>query len=330
MLLQSELVVPMRLAPSFSKRPWGGERLKNDLGKHVPDEAGPWGEAWELSDHPDGPSRIASGPLENALLGESMRAHPQALLGLDAAPTRYPLLIKYIDAAEDLSVQVHPDDARAPNGDRGKTECWYVMDCKEGAEIIFGLTPGTSARSLRDAAARGDIDPCLQRQPISPGDFIRVPAGTVHAIMAGTLICEIQQSSNATYRLWDWNRQPARELHIEAACLVSSFDSPDPGSIIQAAQMPPSDVMDLWVNEFFKVRWVAAQATQSQVSVDLPPHGAALNIVGGEGRIIFSSEQAIEVQRGECWYLPAMMDRLEIEAGPDGLTALLSESNELA
>ena len=157
---------------------------------------------------------IANGPYAGQTFGELVRRFPREMCGVDSAPERFPLLVKYIDAGDDLSVQVHPSDATAPAGDRGKTECWYIMDCEPGAQLIYNLAPGVTAASLREAASSGQMEACVQRIVIRPGDFVYIPAGTVHAILAGTLLCEVQQSSNTTYRLW--GLEPSAPAH--AAC----------------------------------------------------------------------------------------------------------------
>ncbi|MCH8333272.1 class I mannose-6-phosphate isomerase, partial [Candidatus Sumerlaeota bacterium] len=214
---------PLLLAPHFAIRPWGGDRLGTVLNKAIP-KGEKIGESWELSDHPDGLSRIANGPYAGWLFGDLFSLHCGAMCCLGVRPDRFPLLVKYIDAREDLSVQGHPNDGDARSrGDRGKTECWYILDCPQGAEVICGLREGVGPEELRRASLSGAIEPLLMRYRIHRGSFVRVPAGTVHSILAGTLLCEVQQASNLTYRLWDWGRLPARPLHIEDAVGLAAF-----------------------------------------------------------------------------------------------------------
>ncbi|MBI1290061.1 mannose-6-phosphate isomerase, partial [bacterium] len=204
---------PLPLTPHFSVRPWGGTALRDVLGKELPTDRGPIGESWELSDHPDGRSRI-----HDTTFGELLRSHPEEMLGVHQAPEKYPILVKYIDAQGDLSVQVHPSNEWCvANGhnDLGKSECWYVMDTAPGTQVVYGYKPGTTDLQVRAAIATGTLQDLVYTHSIEPGDFLTIPPGCVHAMLSGTLVCEIQQSSNTTFRIYDWNRQPPRELHIE-------------------------------------------------------------------------------------------------------------------
>lgn len=325
--MTSRTFYPMLMAPHFSERPWGGTRLAEELGKPVPATGGPYGESWELSDHPDGRSTVANGKFAGRLLGELIREMPLALCGCKNAPERFPLLIKYIDAKEDLSVQVHPSDATAPAGDRGKTECWYVMSCDPGAEIIYGMPESVTAEQLREAARTGDLGPCLTRIGIEAGDFLYVPAGTVHAILAGTLICEVQQSSNTTYRLWDWNRKPERELHVEESCAVSSFGSKTP-DVIKANESAPGAWLELAKNDYFHVRTIAWPGGSSVELKSANTHGLIVNVVAGSGSWSQPDHEAECLKTGQTWFIPAGIEELHISCD-EGLRLLVSESLEL-
>lgn len=314
------------MAPSFSARPWGGTRLRDVLRKTVP-EGGPYGEAWEVSDHPDGPSRIAGGDYDGMLLGDLLRRYPRQMIGRINPPERFPLLVKYIDAAEDLSVQVHPDDAYAAQhtkGDRGKTECWFIMDCGPTTEMILGLAPGTTRASLERAINEGQVEQIVQRHPIRPGMFIFIPAGTVHAVLADTLLCEVQQSSNTTYRFYDWNRKPERQLHIAQSLDVidytgkaGAFTKDVPFEAVNGALAVP-----LVANPFFATGAVVL-APGRKYRTD--SKGCLIaNIVRGEGTCA-----GIETRFGETWFLPAACGGAELVAGRDGMTVLLSTSREL-
>ena len=317
---------PLLMDPAFSARPWGGDALARRLGKRPP-TGGPWGEAWELSDHPDGRSRVANGPEPGIEFGELVRRHPRELCGVARAPERFPLLVKYIDAAEDLSIQVHPDDARAPAGERGKTECWYIIDCRPGAEIVHGLAAGVDAAELRQAAREGAMERCVRRVGIQPGDFVSIPAGTVHAILGGTLICEIQQSSNTTWRLWDWNRLPARTLHVEEACAVAEcgVEAQAPS---RTGAMPAGAWHLLLENEFFDVRtglWEPGR----EGAVELENrHGVIVNVVEGEGTMRWGESEAA-LRLGQTWFLPAGLERGRRAPGAGGVRLLASRSREL-
>jgi mannose-6-phosphate isomerase len=318
------------MTPFFSPRPWGGSRLARVLGKNVPAAGGPFGESWELSDHPNGRSAIANGPYAGRGFGELLRQFPREMAAAAVAPERFPLLIKYIDAGEDLSLQVHPNDAQAAAvGDRGKSECWLVMDCDAGTEIVYGLAEGTSAERLRQAAHSGAIEPCLRRIPIRPGDFLDVPAGTVHAILAGTLICEVQQSSDTTYRLWDWDRQPPRPLHIEASCAVAQYDPARTPPSFNVGDFAPGQWHRLVRNEFFEVltsSWPAGRLVEMDVD---NPHGLALNVVAGRGVLEAEGFDGATLVTGQTWFLPAGLESWAVAAVEGDLRLLLSETLEL-
>lgn len=320
---------PLLLDPIFSARPWGGRRLAGVLGKDVPKTGGPWGESWELSDHPSGRSTVAGGPYAGIEFGELVRRFPREMCGAARGPERFPLLIKYIDAGEDLSIQVHPSDASAPRGDRGKTECWYIMDCEPGAQIVYGLAPATTPESLRRAAEDGSMADCLRRVPIQKGDFLDVPAGIVHAILGGTLLCEVQQASDTTYRLWDWDRQPPRELHIDAACAVAQYDAARTPGVCNVTALAPGAWHRLVRNAFFEVRTAAWRAGEGGDVAQANPHGLALNVVAGGGTLASAGGAGpAPLREGQTWFLPAGLERWSVAAGEKGLRLLASESME--
>lgn len=223
---------PFLLAPAGKDYLWGGRRLRDDFSKDL--DLTPLAETWECSTHPDGESRVASGPLAGETLPELVTAHPE-ILGTHArenqtAEGQIPILIKLIDANRDLSVQVHPDDAYArehENGSLGKDEMWYVVDAREGAELVYGFTRDMTEPLVRKALTDGTIGRYLQRVPVHRGDVFYIKAGTVHAIGAGALICEVQESSNLTYRLYDYDRVDKngkkRPLQIDKALEVASL-----------------------------------------------------------------------------------------------------------
>lgn len=220
------------MEPVFHGKIWGGRKLETMYGYDIP--AGPVGECWGISAHPNGDCRIANGPLAGKYLSEVWDAKPE-LFG-NIAGDRFPLLIKILDATDDLSVQVHPDDAYAgehENGSLGKTECWYVIDCDEDASIIVGQRAATR-EELSLAIEEGRWSEVLNEIPIHPGDFFQINAGTVHAIKRGTVILETQQSSDITYRLYDYDRRQddgsLRELHIEKSLDVVDYAAAAPKS----------------------------------------------------------------------------------------------------
>jgi mannose-6-phosphate isomerase len=242
--------------------------LRTVLGKALP-EGEKIGEAWELSDHPAGRSTVANGPYAGRLFGDLVKNEPWGMCRLERAPSRFPLLIKYIDASEKLSIQVHPDDEFARRyGDSGKTECWYIMDCPVDGKIICGVEEGVGLEELKSALADdagGRLERCLHYQPIRPGAFVYIPAGTIHAILPGTLLCEIQQSSDLTYRIWDWDRKPPRPLHIRDALAVSKYlqvGATDPGApfVIEDAAGDKGPLCKLARNSAFEVWFLNLKA----------------------------------------------------------------------
>lgn len=211
----------IRLSPCFKEMVWGGERLRTVFGYEIP--GNDTGECWAIAAHPHGDCTVSQGPYASRTLSELWKDEPQ-LFGRTAADEGssgiFPLLTKIIDAKQDLSVQVHPDDEYAgihENGAKGKTECWYVLDCDPGATIIIGHNARTHAE-LEDMVRSGRWSEFLREIPIKKGDFFQIFPGTLHAIKGGTMILETQQNSDITYRVYDYDRLQngrPRELHIE-------------------------------------------------------------------------------------------------------------------
>ena len=213
------------LEPIFQERIWGGTKLADEFGYEIPSEL--TGECWAVSGHPNGQSIIKNGPFEGMALGD-LYVEERELFG-NHDSEKFPLLTKILDANQDLSVQVHPNDEYAhahENGELGKTECWYVIDCEKDAEIIFGHTAETKEEFVA-RIEKGEWDQLLTRVSVKPGDFFYVPSGTIHALCSGVLILETQQSSDTTYRVYDYDRKDkegnARELHIEKSIDVSTI-----------------------------------------------------------------------------------------------------------
>ncbi len=214
---------PLRFAPLFRRYLWGGRRLATQLRKTL-SEGDDYAESWEVVDHGDDQSVVVAGPLAGATLRELVRDFPRLLYG-DAAPSEpFPLLFKFLDANQNLSVQVHPNDtqgARLSPPDLGKTEAWVILDAAPGSRVYAGLKRGFDRAALMREVARGTTELCLHSIHPRAGDCFFIPAGTVHALGAGLLVAEIQQSSDTTFRLYDWNRTgpdgTPRELHIEQA-----------------------------------------------------------------------------------------------------------------
>lgn len=218
---------PMKLQPPVKDYLWGGNRLTTEFGKQSPYEK--TAESWELSCHPDGLSVIANGDFQGKTLQEYISTYPNALGRNCTDPSHFPVLIKLIDAHDRLSVQVHPDNdyARRVEGEDGKTELWYIVDCEEGAELLYGFERPVTREEFLDSIKNNTLLQLVKHVPVHPGDVFFIPAGTLHAIGKGILIAEIQQNSNTTYRVYDYDRRGAdgrpRPLHVEKAADVTSL-----------------------------------------------------------------------------------------------------------
>jgi mannose-6-phosphate isomerase len=215
---------PLRFNPILKEKIWGGHKLRDLLNKSNEDL--PFGESWEVAGLPNDQSIVSQGTLEGQNLGDLCRAFAKAILGPKVATqfgTTFPLLIKFIDAAADLSVQLHPNDdiARREHDSFGKTEMWYIMQAEPGAKIIVGFNKEMTAQSFAASLESGTITKDLKYIPVSAGDAFFIDAGLIHAIGAGVVLAEIQQTSDVTYRVFDYDRRQSdgtlRDLHIEAA-----------------------------------------------------------------------------------------------------------------
>ena len=221
---------PLRFTPILRRLIWGGRRLGSVLHKPIGD-ASDYAESWEISDYRDAVSVVDNGPLAGSTIRELIHWYGPGLLGSAlAGRDQFPLLVKYIDAHQDLSVQVHPDDAKGQRlaGDSGKTETWVILEADPGSAIYAGLEQGVDRDEFAEAIRSGSVEPLLHRLEPKPGDCILIESGTVHAIGAGVLLAEIQQTSDATFRVYDWGRKgpdgKPRALHIDQALESIDFE----------------------------------------------------------------------------------------------------------
>ena len=222
---------PLQFEPIYQYRLWGGRRLADLLTAPLPGD-GPIGEAWILSDRDDHPSRVANGPLKGQTIGQLLEQFPEQMMGkLAQRFRRFPLLLKFLDAREMLSVQVHPSDAHTdllPAGETGKTEAWVVLEAGTESRIYAGLKPGTTADDLRRALTNGTVAEHLACFTPKPGDGVFLPAGTVHALGGDIVVFEVQQNSDVTFRLYDWDHVDAktgrpRALQVDQALACIDF-----------------------------------------------------------------------------------------------------------
>jgi len=221
---------PIKFKPLYKANIWGGRNLEK-LNKQLPE--GIVGESWEIAAHPDGMSVVANGQFKNMTLEELIRKYKRDIIGSKLASRdleKFPLLIKLIDANNDLSIQVHPTDEYAnkyENGEYGKNEMWYVIDCKPNSRLVYDVKPNIDKSAFEKAIKNDTVEDTLNFVNVKPGDCFNIPAGLVHAIGTGLLICEIQQNSNTTYRVFDYNRVDKngnkRQLHIKKALDVIDF-----------------------------------------------------------------------------------------------------------
>lgn len=282
---------------------WGGTKLRDIYNKKSDSEI--IAESWELSAHPDGTSMIASGNYKGMLFSEYINRIGAPALGHKYDANKdFPLLIKLIDAKQDLSVQVHPDDAYALEHENGygKTEMWYVIDSEPGAGLYVGFDRDVSKEEVLHRISDNTIMEVLRFHPTKPGDIFFIPAGTVHAIGAGNLICEIQQNSNSTYRLYDHDRKDKfgnpRELHISKALDVLNYHE-----YIQA-------VYDDKVScEYFDVSLIKVNGKQCFSVTE--ESFCALTCIKGHGELIL--DKRITVDQSETFFIPAADKTIEAE-----------------
>lgn len=232
--LKSEMATaidqPLIFDPVFSRRRWGGRKLGTLLGKQIGPETD-YAESWEVADHADGQSIVSDGVHAGSSLSQLLECFNDQILGRVAGQSQFPLLIKYLDANDWLSLQVHPNDEQAKRFDpseNGKTEAWVILHAEPDSEICCGLKAGVTADELRERLQNGTVKDALHIFPAVVGDCVFVPAGTVHAIGPGIVLAEVQQQSNLTFRLYDWDRLDehgqGRELHIEESIDCIDFD----------------------------------------------------------------------------------------------------------
>lgn len=309
--MEVKILQPLFLKPVFKERIWGGTALLNQFGYEIPTEL--TGECWAISAHPNGPSVIENGPYTGITLDELWKKQPQ-LFG-NPREEVFPVLTKILDANADLSVQVHPADEYAKiheNGDLGKTECWYILDCKEGADMIFGHN-AKSKEELIQQIHEGKWSDLLRRVKIKPGDFFYVPSGTIHALCEGTLVLETQQSSDTTYRVYDYDRRDnegnLRELHLEKAIDVSTVPHQETGVTPKVEKRENATVTTFIESEFFSVyKW----DIHGKTSFSQGRHYLLVSVVDGEGTLIHAGER-YPLKKGTHFILPVGFGEFELD-----------------
>ncbi|MBB6282993.1 mannose-6-phosphate isomerase, class I [Geobacillus subterraneus] len=310
---------PIFLTPVFQERIWGGTKLAERFSYDIPSSQ--TGECWAVSAHPHGQTVVARGPFQGMTLGQLWEER-RDLFG-HFPSDRFPLLTKILDANADLSVQVHPDDEYAKmheGGELGKTECWYIIDCKPGAQLIYGHHAETK-EELRAMMEAGEWDRLLRKVPIHPGDFFYVPSGTIHALCEGTLVLETQQSSDTTYRVYDYDRVDSqgrkRELHLEKAIDVTTVPHRDTDVHPHVADMPGATVTTFVEGDYFGVqKWdVRGEAEWEQTKPFL-----IVSVLQGEGELACGG-RTYPIRQGDHFILPHQLGRFAVRGALEAIAS---------
>lgn len=313
---------PFLLKPVAKNYLWGGRRLNDEFSKGI--AMYPLAETWECSTHPDGISMVASGEYRGMLLSEVLEQHPEYIGTHPGTRGELPILIKLIDARYNLSVQVHPDDEYAmehEDGQPGKTEMWYVIDADRNSEIVYGFLHDISEDKLRNSINEGTIEKHLRKVRIKKDDVFYIKSGTVHAIGAGVLLAEIQQNSNLTYRLYDYNRRDyigsKRKLHIDKAIAVAdlrgSIEPRQPMRVLKYRRGCASEL--LCRCQYFEVeRWlINTERYRNMTDIRTDSNSfQVLLCIRGCGALIEENGDFINVFKGDCIFIPADSVRIKL------------------
>ena len=305
---------PFLLKPAGKDYLWGGSRLKDDFSKDM--DLTPLAETWECSTHPDGPSVVASGAYAGRLLSEVLSRHPEYMGTHPRTDGGLPILIKFIDARKDLSVQVHPDDEYAreyEHGSLGKTEMWYVLDAARDAKLVYGFYHDISREKLKKSLEDGTVERYLQKVKVQKDDLFYIEPGTVHAIGAGVLIAEIQESSNLTYRMYDYGRVDKngrpRELHIAQALEVASRrGSRTPRQPMRVLKYRKGCATELLCRcKYFQVERQLINTERCREMADFQTDSNSFQVllcIGGCGTM-FGAGEMLHFFKGDCIFVPA-------------------------
>ncbi len=325
---------PLLLRPVSKEIIWGGDRLRREYNKTAPFEK--IAESWELTVREKEMCVIADGEYAGIALGDYIDAARRSVLGLCGARyDRFPLLIKFIDAADRLSIQVHPDNeySLANEGELGKTEMWYIMAAEPGAQLVYGLREGCTVPEFAAAVAEGRTEEELNFIDVHPGEVYFIPSGQVHAIGAGILIAEIQQNSNITYRVYDYNRPGAdgkpRELHTAKAIDVIKLRTPEEIDEIRFAlpcRFRPSDTCEILAScEYFTVvKYKTAPGSTALYDSTDRSFASLLVLDAGEDAELEWGDEVYPLHKGESWFIPAGTGEMQIAGAAE---CILSEVN---
>lgn len=311
------MLYPLTFCPIFKERVWGGHNLERLYDKALPADV-PIGESWEITDRPGDVSAITNGPLAGKDLRWLMENHAAELMGSARSHSgRFPLLIKIIDAQEVLSVQVHPPAARAAAlGGEPKTEMWLIAEAAPGAELYAGLKRGITRGEFERKLKTGMVAECIHRVPVRAGDAMFLPSGRVHALGAGVVLFEIQQNSDTTYRVFDWNRVGVdgkpRELHIPQSLASIDFNDFEP-SLIPCEVVPggPTKCRVLVRDPLFTVE---AHEADAAVTTTLPPQRLQIiGVLAGQARV-GDGNRSVSLLAGQFCLVPACLTSASVQA----------------
>ena len=306
---------PVFLTPYFQQNLWGGRRLAEEFGFAIPD--GAVGECWSVSGYPGRESVISDGPYAGRTLSAFWEEAPDFFGSLPEAyrAAGYPFIPKIIDAREDLSIQLHPDDAYAAeheNGARGKTECWYILDCPEDCKLVLGHHAGSREEFAR-MIGEGRWSRLLRRLPVRKGDFIQLEPGTLHSITAGVLLLETQQSSDITYRVYDYDRLEngkPRPLHIAQSIAVAAIPARDPARLVRHTDGDPAGKLTELVRcGYYRVFHLPVL---SRAALDGADCFRICTVTEGEGWLIMTENRRRPLHKGDSFLLPAGAGRMEV------------------
>jgi mannose-6-phosphate isomerase len=311
------MLYPLTFKPIFKERVWGGRNLERLYQKPLPALV-PIGESWEISDRPGDASVIANGPLAGKDLRWLMENHAVELLGAAAAKTKsFPLLVKILDAQEKLSLQVHPPaELAASMGGEPKTEMWYVADATPEADLFVGLKQGVTRSEFEQKIKEGTVAECFHRIPVKKDDVMFLPSGRVHALGAGNVIFEIQQNSDTTYRVFDWNRVgldgKPRELHVQQSLNSIDFQDFEPGLITSVYSRNPTLSVRVLVDDpLFRID--ACKVKRGQRFYIRSDGAQVLGMLRGRLEVGFGDIK-VQLKAGEFVLLPASLGRVSLGA----------------
>ena len=311
---------PLFLDSPMHEKIWGGNRLKAEFGYDIPSEH--TGEYWAISAHPNGVSYVKNGKYAGFHLAELYKDKPE-LFG-NPKTSVFPLLTKILDANDWLSVQVHPDDEYArthENGSRGKTEMWYVLDAAKDSSLVYGFSQDMEREQLKKSIEDGTIGEYLQKIPVHKNDTFYIEAGTVHAIGAGCLMAEIQENSNLTYRMYDYDRQDKygkkRPLHIERALEVVKLDkSTPPGQPQRVLNYHRGCATELLCRcRYFQVERMLFNTEQCRQLLEYHTDSTSFQVllcIDGCGIMLKDGAGELQFFKGDCIFVPAGMDGIRI------------------